>query len=51
MHFIITHVHEKLLSLNNTNEPSSENISQSPDASANNIPSDPEKEDEVGKSV
>jgi len=51
MHFIITHVHEKLLSLNNTNEPSSENISQSPDASADNISSDTETKNEVGDKI
>ena len=51
MHFIITHVHEKLLSLNNTNEPSSENISEQTDTDTNKLPSDTEKEDEVGDKI
>ena len=51
LNFIITHVHEKLLSLNNTNEPSSKDLPKSTDTDTDNLSSHSEEKNEVGDTV
>jgi len=51
MNFIITHVHEKLLSLNNTNATDTKDLPKPPEASGDNLSSNTETKDETGVTV
>ena len=51
IYFIITHVHQKLLSLNNTNEPDTKDLPKPTSTDTNKLSSHSEEKDEVGKSV
>ncbi len=51
LHFIVTHIYDKLKSLNINNETSRKTLSESPSANTDNISTNTKTEDKVGESV
>ena len=51
MQFIISHIHQKLLSLNNVDATDTKDLPKPTDTDTDNISSDAEKEDEVGDKI